>query len=201
MPTISHRNYWDQVNSWKIFRKFCSGPICKNKSGSFPQLDDSAYWKSSNTKACAKKLSQVLAKQHWQSRKGDWSHNLCAVVWNNLNTTNSLVMFNLSVLDWKYPFWVNLIQKMKIVSLSWNLVPILIQICIIQWWCSLFLFSTRNTFLGKFGPKIKVVSLRWNLVPRLIRTCRIQWWCSIFRFRLKKPFLGKFSPKNQNCHV
>ena len=58
-----------------------------------------------------------------------------------------------SVFDWKYLFWVNLVQKLKIISLSWNFVPRLIQICRIPWWCSLFLFSTGNTFLGKFGPK------------------------------------------------
>ena len=30
-------------------------------------------------------------------------------------------------------------------SLSWNLVPRLIRICRMQWWCLLFLFSTVNT--------------------------------------------------------
>ena len=58
-----------------------------------------------------------------------------------------------SVFEWKYPFWVNLIQKPKIVSLSWNLVLRLIQICKIPWRCSFFLFSTRNTFLSKFDSK------------------------------------------------
>ena len=42
------------------------------------------------------------------------------------------------------PFWVNLVQKLKIISLSWNFVLKLIQICRIPWWCSLFLFSTGN---------------------------------------------------------
>ena len=60
-----------------------------------------------------------------------------------------------SLFDWKYLFWVNLIQKLKIISLSWNFVPRLIQICRIPWWCSLFLFSTGNTVLGKFGKKKK----------------------------------------------
>ena len=54
---------------------------------------------------------------------------------------------------WKYIFWVKLVENLKIISLSWNFVPRLIQICRIPWWCSLFLFSTGNTFLGKFGPK------------------------------------------------
>ena len=36
-----------------------------------------------------------------------------------------------SVFDWKYPFSINLVQKLKIVSL--NLVLRLIQICRIPW--------------------------------------------------------------------
>ena len=52
-----------------------------------------------------------------------------------------------SVFDWKYPFWVNWVQKLKIISLSWILVLRLIQIWRIPWYCSLFLFSARNTFL------------------------------------------------------
>ena len=43
-----------------------------------------------------------------------------------------------SVFNWKYLFWVNLAQKLKIISLSWNSVPRLIQICRIPWWCSFF---------------------------------------------------------------
>ena len=52
----------------------------------------------------------------------------------------------------------------------------------------LVLFSTENTFFGKFGPKIKVVSLSWNFVPRLIQKCRIPWWCSLFFFDWKYLF-------------
>ena len=46
-------------------------------------------------------------------------------------------------------FGASLVQKIKIISLSWNLVPRFIQICRIQWWCLLFLFYTENTLLGK----------------------------------------------------
>ena len=42
-------------------------------------------------------------------------------------------------------YWANLVQKFKIVSLSCNLAPRLIQICRSHWSCSLFLFSTENT--------------------------------------------------------
>ena len=50
------------------------------------------------------------------------------------------------VFNWKHLFWVNLVQKLKIISLSLSFVPRLIQICRIPWWCSPFLLSTRNTF-------------------------------------------------------
>ena len=58
-----------------------------------------------------------------------------------------------SVFNWKYLSWVNLVQKLKIISLSWYFVPRLIQIYRISWWCSLFLVLTENNLLGKFGPK------------------------------------------------
>ena len=70
--TISHINYWDQVISWKIFWKFWNGPLCRNKSGPSPLLHVAAYWQSSNTKACAKKLSQLLTNNidDWGRRVG-----------------------------------------------------------------------------------------------------------------------------------
>ena len=68
---------------------------------------------------------------------------------------NSMIMFTFSVLDQISfgPFWVILVQKIKIVSLSWNLVPKLIQISRIQLWCSLFLFLIINIFLAKIWSK------------------------------------------------
>ena len=60
LVTISHINYWDQVNSWKTLWKFWNGPLFRNKLALFPLLNVAAYWQSSNTEACAKKLSQIL---------------------------------------------------------------------------------------------------------------------------------------------
>ena len=98
--------------------------------------------------------------------------------------------FEFSVLDQIHPFWVNLVQKTKIVSLSWNLVPVLIWISTIQWWCSVFPFLTENVHLGRGGgtnlvQKIKITSLSWNLVPGLIQICTIQWryWLYLFLTR------------------
>ena len=48
--------------------------------------------------------------------------------WTNLNMQNSMAMFNFSAFDWNYPFWANLVQIIKIVRLSGNLVPRLIRI-------------------------------------------------------------------------
>ena len=59
----------------------------------------------------------------------------------NLDMQNSMVVFTFSILGQKYAFWANLVQKIKIVTLSWKLVPRLIQICRIQ---CLFLFLTKN---------------------------------------------------------
>ena len=61
------------------------------------------------------------------------------------------------------PFLGKFGPKIKIVSLSWNLVPRLIWICRIKWWCSLFPFSTGNTFFcANVVPKFKFVSLSCN---------------------------------------
>ena len=47
----------------------------------------------------------------------------------------SMVVFTFSVLelDREYPFWANLVKKIKIVSLTLNLTPRLIRICRIKW--------------------------------------------------------------------
>ena len=60
-PAISHTNFWDYVNSWKSLWKFWNGLLCRNKSDPSPLLNVAVYWRSSNTEACAKKLSQILA--------------------------------------------------------------------------------------------------------------------------------------------
>ena len=59
--TMSRVNYWDQFNSWKNLWKFWNGPLCRKKSGLFSLLNVAGYWKSSNIKVSAKKLSRILA--------------------------------------------------------------------------------------------------------------------------------------------
>ena len=66
---------------------------------------------------------------------------------------NSMTLFAFLIFDRKYPFYANLVQKNNIISLSWNLLPMLIPVCRIQWWRWLFLIKLEILFLGKFGPK------------------------------------------------
>ena len=79
--------------------------------------------------------------------------------YTNSNMQNSMVMFIFFVFDWKYPFWANLVQKVKIISWSWNLVPTLIRTCRIQWWCSFSLFLIGNTLFGQIWSKKSKFSL------------------------------------------
>ena len=77
-------------------------------------------------------------------------------------------------------------KKIRMVSLSWNLVPRRIGICRIQWYCLLFLFKTGNTlFWANLVQKLKIVSLSWNLVLRphvLVDIIKVsRWWCPLER--------------------
>ena len=104
-----------------------------------------------------------------------------------------------SVFNWKYIFWVNFVQKLKIINLSSNFVPRLIQTYTIPWWCSLFLFSTGNTILGKFGPKKQICQFELKFRPRLIWICRIIRKYVVVIFSVldqKTPFLDKSGQKN-----
>ena len=59
--TISHINYWDQVNSWKNLLKFGNGLLCRNNSfsSSWSMLQD--IGRVEKTEVCTKKMSQILA--------------------------------------------------------------------------------------------------------------------------------------------
>ena len=77
---------------------------------------------------------------------------------------------------------------------------ILIWICWIRWWCSLFLFWIENTLLGKiWSKKIKSICVRSNLVRCLIRICSIRWSYSLFLVSTNKRLLGQFWLESQNC--
>ena len=93
--------------------------------------------------------------------------------------------------DLKYPFWANFVQKMITACLTWNLVPRLIQINSIWWYCSFSLLWTGNTLFGQIWPQKSLLSI--------IECAKFNGDVQIFFFGLKISFLGKFGPKNQNC--
>ena len=87
-----------------------------------------------------------------------------------------MVVFSFSIFKRKYPFWSNLIQKIKIVSLSRNLVSTIIQV--LQNSRMAFTFSVFNQKYSNWVylvQNIKIFCLSLNLVPRLIQIYRIQW--------------------------
>ena len=84
-------------------------------------------------------------------------------------------------------FWVNLVRKLKIVSLRWKVILRLIRIWRIQWWCSVFLFLTRSILFLEICSKI--VCWSWNLEPRFIRICAIQ---CLFSYFLDQNFRNSF---------
>ena len=79
--------------------------------------------------------------------------------YNNSNIQNSVMLFTFFVFDWKYLCWANLVQKIKILSLSWNLIRIIIRICRIQWWCTVFSFSSGNALFYENWPKKSKLSV------------------------------------------
>ena len=74
---------------------------------------------------------------------------------------NWVDMFIFSAFGRKYPLWANLIQKIKIISLSWNLVSTLTRICRIQWRVHFFhIFDQKYLFWGKFVTKSQNYQLK-----------------------------------------
>ena len=86
-----------------------------------------------------------------------------------------------SVLDRKYPFWANLVQKIKTVNLNWNLELDQFEYAELNGNAFSF-FDWKYPFWVYVAQKIKIITLSWNLVPTLIRICRVQCWCSLFLF-------------------
>ena len=99
----------------------------------------------------------------------------------------------------EYPFWPNLVQKIKVVSLSWNLVLRIISICRIQWWCGDFLLSAEISFLNKFDPILQncLVKVKFsNCTHSNMQKSMVMLTFSLFGW--KYPFC-KIGPQNQNC--
>ena len=73
----------------------------------------------------------------------------------NSSMQNSIMLFFFFVFEWKYSFWANLFQNIKIVTLCWHLVPRLIRISRIQWCYSLF-FEWKWRFWANLVQDIKL---------------------------------------------
>ena len=141
-------------------------------------------------------IPEILFLRKFGPKNEDWQFKLKFGTQNNSNMQYSMTMLTLSVLDWKCSFGGNLVQKVKIVSLSWILVSNLIRI--LQNSMMLFTFSIFNQkypFCANMVEKLKVSSLSWSLIPRLIRLSSAH----IFRFWPEITFLSIFGPKYQNC--
>ena len=112
------------------------------------------------------------------------------------------MLFMFFVFEWKYSFWGNLVQKIKILILSWNLVPTLIQTCRIQWWYSFILFLIENTIFGQIWSKKSKLSVEaeiWYL--DLFEYAEFNDAVHAFCFWVERPFFGKFGPKSQNYQL
>ena len=68
--------------------------------------------------------------------------------------------------DWTYLFWANFVKKVKIVKLGRSLIPRLIWICRIKWWCFSFSVLDRKCFFKQIWSKKLNCHLSWNLVQR-----------------------------------
>ena len=77
--TISHINYWDQVNSWKNLWKFWNGPLCRNKSGSSPYSMLQYIGRVATPKLVSRNCLRYLQTTLIMGG-GDWSQNLCEVL-------------------------------------------------------------------------------------------------------------------------
>ena len=117
---------------------------------------------------------------------------------------NSMVTFTFFRYRPEIPFWVNFVQKCKIVCLKCTLVPRLIRKCWIRWSCLLFLFWIRITFsLHKVWENTGF--------PWPIFSCKRTEYTILFlqgRLRVSENpyyrifyavFLSKFCPKTYNC--
>ena len=77
LATISYINYW--LRPSQLLRKNYgnSGMVhFEEINQTLPLLNVAAYWKSSNTEACTKKLSQTLLNNIDNGGVGTWSQNL-----------------------------------------------------------------------------------------------------------------------------
>ena len=123
------------------------------------------------------------------------------VVKSNSNMKNSMGMFTFSVINGKHLFWVNSVEIFKFVNLTRNSVLRLIQICRVQWICSLLLLWTGNTVLGKFGPNIQIYQFKLKFGAQT--NSNMQNWMEMFTFSVfnGKHRFGEICSKYSNLSI
>ena len=100
------------------------------------------------------------------------------------------------------PFLSKFGPKNQNVCIGW-MVPSLLQICWIWWWCSLFCFEQEISFLrAKLSPKKSKLAVQaeiWyvDYFKHAESDCVVHFVC----FRLEILILCKFGPKIQNCFL
>ena len=80
---------------------------------------------------------------------------------------NSMVMFTFSVFDGKCPFWANLILKLDIVRLSWNLLPSWFEYTAFNRDVHLFFFWPKIPFFSKLDPESCQFKLKLGTLTNL----------------------------------
>ena len=76
---------------------------------------------------------------------------------HKFKSLNSIVIFTFSVLDQKYTFWANLVQKLKSICSRGNLVFRLIQVCRFRWYFFVMLCMGNSTFSQIWSIKSKCI--------------------------------------------
>ena len=113
----------------------------------------------------------------------------------NSNMQNSMMLFTFSVIDWKYRFWANFVQNLKIVSSIWKLDASLIRYAWFNDSVKFFLFWSDMSFLGKFAQKCQNCYFKVKLTPRLIQMQNSMMLFSFFVFDQKFFFLPNLIQK------
>ena len=112
---------------------------------------------------------------------------------------NCMVRFTFSDLDCRYPFSANLVQKIKIVCLSWHSLPRQIQTYWIRRWCKVVLFWTGNTHFRQIWSKNQNFLFKMKFDAKNNSNVLNLMAMFVFTVLGQKPFFLQICSKNQNC--
>ena len=110
-----------------------------------------------------------------------------------------MVRFTFSDLDCRYPFSANLVQKIKIVRLSWHSLPRQIQTYWIRRWCKVVLLWTGNTHFRQIWSKNQNFLFKMKFDAKNNSNVLNLMAMFVFTVLGQKPFFLPICSKNQNC--